>query len=382
MTRRFEIAVWTALAAAAACLCGCASLGLNGNTPYLALGDFITDGATLANPVQQAYPTLVGRRQNAPFQNLANSGDQACDVPARQIFPNGVSPTLATHPVYSVLIGTNDVDNEGAGAYEPVFMQCHQASLGWLALPTEYKILAGQAGFVADGPGAIDATNGWNAWQTAGQGSSVSFTITLAAPGAIYAWPLIDDASDATYTYTLDGVVTGTATAATIPKMATGNGTTRSLGFIRWPAVTAGQHTVTFTQISAGSAGVAVVGVGSPTAEISSASGSGASASGGSGSPPAASDTLPTVLAGTVPRQLHTGANVGCQATDAPCEAYNTDILTDVALFAGDGLNVKVFDTRGYLQGTAEEMSDATHPNAKGQQALSEAVRVAWAAKY
>ncbi len=381
MRRRIQIAVWTTLELAAlVCLCGCAGLALNGNTPYLALGDFITDGATLANPGEQAYPTLVGRQQNAPFHNLANSGDQACDVPARQIFPNAESPTLATHPVYSMLIGTNDVDNKGVGAYEPVFMQCHQATLGWLALPAEYKVLAGQAGFAADGPGETDETNGWNAWQTEGQGSSVSFTITLSAPGAIYAWPLIDDASNATYSYALDGAVTGTATVMTSPKMATGNGTTRSLGFIRWPAVPAGQHTVTFMQTSAGSAGVAVVGVGSPAAQISAKRSAEISAAGESSS--GAAVTLPTVLAGTVPHQLHTGANVGCQATDAPCEQYNTDILADVALFAGDGLNVKVFDTRGYLQGTAEEMSDAIHPNAKGQQALSEAVQAAWAAKY
>lgn len=331
---------------------------MNQKTQYRALGDFITDGATLANPDAEAYPALLSRGQNAPLINFANAGDQACDVAARQIFPNGESPTLATHPVYSLLIGTNDVDNEGAGAYEQTFIACHEAALSWLALPVEYKTLAGASGFVADGPGALDSANGWNAWTTGGEGSSVSFTITTAQAGAIYAWPLMDDASTATYTYALDGAVAGTASVQPSPQMATQNGATRSLGFLRWASVPAGTHAITFTQTSPGGSGVSVVGVGSPAV--------------------GASGQLPTVLAGTVPYQLHTGANAGCQSSDAPCLAYNSDIAADAALLAGDGLNVRLFDTRRYLRGTDEEMSDATHPNARGQQKLSEAVKAAW----
>ncbi len=357
MTLRFQFACLAVLAVLA-CLSGCASVELNSNAPYFALGDFLTDGATLSNPSQQAYPTLVSREKNAPLTNLANAGDQACDVPARQIFPNSVSPTLASHATYSLLIGVNDVDIQGDGAYEQVFVQCHQAALAWLALPAEGKVLAGSAGFVADGPGQIDTTNGWNAWTTQGQGSTVSFTITMTASGPIYAWPLIDDASTATYGYALDGVQTGTSAVQTSPQMATKNGTTRSLGFLRWPWAPAGRHTVTFIQISTGTSGISVVGIGAPSA--------------------LPAGQLPAVLAGTVPYQLHTGQNVGCQATDAPCLAYNSDILADVNMFAGDGLNVLLFDTRQYLQGTAVEMSDAVHPNAKGQEKLSEAVQAAW----
>ncbi|WP_424165193.1 hypothetical protein [Terracidiphilus sp.] len=331
---------------------------LNPNASYLALGDFITDGVMLSNPLQQAYPALVSHEKNAPMTNLAIAGDQACDVSARQIFPNSISPTMAYHSTYSMLIGVNDVDNQGQGAYEQVFIQCHQAALAWLALPAEGKVLAGAAGFVADGPGQIDTTNGWNAWTTQGQGSTVSFTVTLATGGPIYAWPLIDDASTATYGYVLDGVETGTSAVQTTPQIATKNGTTRSLGFLRWPWVQAGSHTITFIQTSAGTVGVSVVGIGAPSA--------------------LPAGQLPTVLAGTVPYQLHTGQNVGCQSTDAPCLAYNSDILADINMFAGDGLNVLLFDTRQYLQATSAEMSDAIHPNAAGQEKLSEAVQAAW----
>ena len=162
MKLRFQIAFFAALVILAL-ISGCASVVLNSNAPYFALGDFLTDGTTLSNPAQQAYPTLVSREENALLTNLANAGDQACDVPARQIFPNSVSPTMASHATYSLLIGVNDVDNQGEGAYEQVFIECHQAALAWLALPTEGKVLAGSAGFVADGAGQMDTTNGWNA---------------------------------------------------------------------------------------------------------------------------------------------------------------------------------------------------------------------------
>ena len=365
MKLRFETVLLAATLFLAA-VSGCVSVVTRGSSLlYFALGDFITDGATLSDPAAQAYPTLVSQQGNARLTNLANAGDQACDVAARQIFPNSVSPTLATRAVYSVLIGVNDVDNQGEGVYEQVFEECHQATLAWLALPAEDKVLAGSAGFEANGPGKIDTSSGWNDWTTEGQGSSVSFTIVTTKAGPVYAWPLIDDASAATYTYALDGVIAGTAAVQTTPRMATQNGTMRSLGFLRWPYLPAGSHTVTFTQTSPGAGGVSVVGIGAPDA-------AGGAASGGQ---------LPVVLAGTVPYQLHTGDNTGCQNTDAPCLAYNSDIQVDVEMMAGDGLNVRLFDTRKYLQATSAEMNDATHPNASGQEKLSQAVEAVWPAR-
>ncbi|HEX8812694.1 MAG TPA: hypothetical protein VF742_11955, partial [Terracidiphilus sp.] len=64
--------------------------------------------------------------------------------------------------------------------------------------------------------------------------------------------------------------------------------------------------------------------------------------------------------------------------TDAPCLAYNADIQLDVEMMAGDGLNVRLFDTRQYLDGTSAEMKDAVHPNANGQEKLSQAVQAVW----
>jgi hypothetical protein len=184
----------------------------------------------------------------------------------------------------------------------------------------------------------------------------VSFPITLTTSGPIYAWVRIGDNNPATYTYSLDGVVLGTASTHTNPSISTQNGSSNSLGFLRLPPVSAGTHVVTFTQTSAGVNGVSVVGIGTPAGPTT--------------------NTLPTVLMGTVPYQYGNGR---CTvADDQPCQEYINDIETDVNILAADGLNVQLFDTRQYMFGTAAEMSDALHPNALGQIELSHSVEALW----
>ena len=65
--------------------------------------------------------------------------------------------------MYTLLIGTNDVDIKGAGSYETVFILCHQAAISWLAVPAEYKVLANGSGVTTSGTGAINSSNNWNA---------------------------------------------------------------------------------------------------------------------------------------------------------------------------------------------------------------------------
>ena len=338
---------------AAMALAGCTSAPV---TQYHAYGASITYGATLSDPATQAYPALVAAYAQVPFKNYASSGDQACDVPPRQIFANKDSPSLATHMEYSVLIGSNDVDTKGIGAYESVFTLCYQATLSWLAVPAEYKILANDSRVTTLGAGAIDSSNNWNAWTTAGQGSSISFPITLTRSGPIYAWPRIDDNNPATFTYSLDGAVLGTASTQTHPSISTQKGTTNSLGFLRLPPVSPGKHLVTFTQTSVGINGVSVVGIGAPAGPTT--------------------NRLPTVLAGTIPYQFNTGQ---CTASsDEPCLQYTQDIEADEKLFSADGLDVRLFDTREYMFGTAAEMNDPLHPNVLGQIELSHSVEASW----
>jgi hypothetical protein len=324
----------------------------------MAYGDSITAGFLLSDPLTQAYPVLVGMYEGVPSVNRGLVGDEACDVPTKQIFQNGDSPSLSPRVASSVLIGTNDVDLKGIGAYEAVFILCHQATLSWLGVPLEHKVLANQSGVQTTGPGSLDTSNNWNSWTTAGQGATVSFTIVTAQQGPIYAWPRISDTNPASYSYSLDGSQVGTGSTQTNPPIDTAEGITQSLGFIRFPPVAAGKHVVTFTQTSSGTNGVSVVGIGAP---------------GGS-----ATNTLPIVFAGTIPYQYYASGGQCTQTNDEPCNEYTQDIEADVTLLSGDGLDIRLFDTRKFMFGTAAEMSDALHPNALGQQELSQAVESVW----
>lgn len=336
-------------------LAGCTSVTL-APRPYHAYGDSITFGYSLAAPATQAYPALVSVDEGVAFANYASGGSQACDIPTNQIFAHKDAPSLASPSRYSVLIGTNDADLKGTGAYEQVFFLCHKAILSWLGVPAEYKVLATDSAVTATGAGSIDASDHWNAWTTGGLGSAMSFPITTTVSGPIYLWPRISDTNPATYTYSLDGVVLGSGNTQTTPAIATYKGTTNSLGFIRLSAVQRGLHVVTFTQTSAGANGVSVVGIGTPTGS--------------------ASGTMPTVLVGTVPYQYNDGQ---CTvSSDEPCLEYTQDIEADVNLFSADGLDVRLFDTRKYMLGTAAEMDDNLHPSALGQIHLSQAVEAVW----
>jgi hypothetical protein len=306
----------------------------------------------------QSYPSLVAIFEHVTFANNALDGDEACDVATRQIFPNGDSPTSAQEPFYTVLVGTNDVDRSDAVAYEATFALCHRAIVSWLGLPIELKVLADSSVVSTSGPGTINKSSYWNAWSTQGQGSAISFKITMSREGPIYAWPIIDDDSGASYSYSLDGTVVGSSDVSPTPKLGTHNRSTQSLGFLRFGPVPAGTHVVTFVQENSGSSGVSIIGIGSPAIS--------------------AFGSLPTVLVGTIPYQYHQSGSGTCTSFDPVCLAYIRDIENNAAQFSTDGLNIKVFDTREYMHGTAAEMNDTLHPNVLGQQEIGHSVEAAW----
>ncbi|UWZ83587.1 SGNH/GDSL hydrolase family protein [Occallatibacter riparius] len=342
-------------------ICGCATLHFRGYPGrYDAFGDSITRGGGLEEP-SQAYPFLVGIAENVQVTDYALGGDQSCDIAARQIFPQGLNPPLADLPISTVLIGTNDVDHRGVGRYEQIFMQCHLAVVTWLGLPAEHKVLAGSPDSSVSGPVEMETFGRFKVWTTRHDGASASFRVGLSKAGSIYAWPLIDDDSDASYSYAIDGKVVEKLRVRPNPLIKTANGTTKSLGFIRITNVDAGQHVVQFTQASAGDRGVSIVGIGSPVVE--------------------SGDVLPVVLLGTIPAQRHTGENIGCLSSDAACLQYTQDITDDLNLLSSDGLNLRLFDTRKYMFGTPREMYDNLHPNAVGHRELARSVEAVWPAK-
>jgi hypothetical protein len=129
--------------------------------------------------------------------------------------------------------------------------------------------------------------------------------------------------------------------------MSTQNGTTESIGFLRLPGIAAGAHTVTFTQTSS-TGTMQIVAIGTP---------------------PGVKRSLPTVIVGDLPNQEAIPGDE-CVLYPANCSAYPPDIQANVALFAGDGLNVIYSENHTYMFGTFAEMNDQLHPNPLGQSEL------------
>ena len=318
---------------------------------YHAFGDSITYGYDLPDRLTQAYPVLISVASGLPLHDYGLDADQACDVPARQLFSNADAPSLEQQGLYTLLISTNDVDHKGIGPYEAVFNLCHQAAISWMALPAEFKVLATASQVSTAGQVILDKTNNWNSLVTMAQNASVSFTFSRTIDGPVYIWHRIIDNNPGTFEYSLDKQVIGSGKTATNPDIFTLNGTNDSLALLRLPRVSSGPHTLTFRQTSEGSAGFAVTAIGLPPGEVQAG--------------------FPRVLVGTTPRQ-EPGAT--CSNSDNPCAVYIADITANVHLIAGDGLDVELFDSRKYTTGTGIDMVDSLHPNPLGHYEIARSV--------
>ena len=121
---------------------------------------------------------------------------------------------------------------------------------------------------------------------------------------------------------------------------------TDSLALLRIPSLGPGAHTFTFTQTSNALSGAAIVAVGTPF----------------TGDPA----LRPRVLVGTIPF----GLNHANENNNLP---YIADQKANVALLAGDGLDVELYDSRTYMTGSTADMLDSRHPNALGHQEIFKA---------
>jgi len=215
-------------------------------------------------------------------------------------------------------------------------------------------VLASSSGVVTNGTGVIETTNNWNSLMTSTLNSSISIPITLASEGPIYIWPRIADNDFGTFSYAIDGTVIGVFNTTPGDAIYTSNGIRNSLGFIRIPGVSAGTHTVSFTQTSSvGTMRIVAIG-----------------------SLPTTNEMLPLVLVGDPPLQL-VMPDAACDTTPSQCEDYLLQIQADVAIFAGDRLNVQFVDNHPYMHATDAEMNDYLHPNPLGHSELRTAFETA-----
>ena len=310
-----------------------------------AFGDSITAAANVSDPSQR-YVNQIASTGGYLSGNYAATSAIACDLLPYQILANGLGPTQASSPLSSVMIGANDLDLHTAQPYEPIFEQCHQAALAWLAIPREYKVLpTDSAVSVVSGTWTSDSTTYHTLFNSSGSGTARFNLTTTGQP--VYLWYLLSDQHNGSFTITLDGVPTGQS-YSTQPSTPINSSNSPSIGYalVRLPA-TQGPHTVDLT---AQSGSVGILAVATPPS-------------------PALASVHPTVLATDVPSQLATNP----AAPAAAIAAYTQDIQNDVALLAGDGLDVRFVPTQPFMQGSAAEMSDQVNPNALGQTHLAQA---------
>ncbi len=169
-----------------------------------------------------------------------------------QIIPNALGTSPAFNPLYSVLIGTNDLASSGTGSHEQLFNLCHQAALAWLAVPPANKTLLATS--IAPGNAAH------------------LILTTTGAPA--YLWYGIQSTTPGSFTVSVDRAspAFGTSTQSAAD----------SYGLLRIPVPT-GSHTF---DITAQSGTITILGIGSP--------------------PPTGG---PTVLAGDIPNQTNGNTN-------------------------------------------------------------------------
>jgi lysophospholipase L1-like esterase len=319
-------------------------------TTYTPFGDSITAG-TGASVQANAYAYLLSSTLTASnLLQYAHGGDMAADMAYTRAL-NWATPRNVGTPMQTLMVGTNEGFYKGVGTYENVYKANLGAAITWLTIPVESKSLAQganctvTAGTFAAESGVTVLNDTVRASTT--NGSALSCTITTSG-GPVYAWYVQSDSDGGTFNASIDGGATTGYTTASTPTIATQNGGTRGVNYIRFSGLTAGPHTVLFTVTSATGAGnsVHIYGLGTPLTQPIFNS--------------------PRLFVGGVPYEL-------ADAASASTAAYNADALSVVNTFAADGLPVAFVDVRQYVKGLAAEMFDTLHPNDTGHRRLANA---------
>ena len=322
-------------------------------TGYTALGDSITNGYPVGATAR--WPQLVANQVGLTLTDPALIGDGACDVFPRQILSHGIATHAQAATLYSLMVGTNDVDTKGIGAYEGLFSACHLADLAWLVIPRENMILAGDAGMSGSGAWSASPDSGnaeftFGGAYASGPGTlSVSPVVAQGLTGG-YVFYTISDTAPASASFDIwdeTGVRLGTYSARPSAAIATQNGTRTTIAAARLP-LTAGRHLLTLSTLSGG---VSVLAVGTL--------------------PSMATSSLSTVLSGDLPNQ----AQAAPVASEANLAAYNADVRKDEGTLITDGAMILHVPNRQYMLGTPGEMApgDSLHLSVLGNQNMAAA---------
>lgn len=322
---------------------------------YIANGDSITFGTGASDPSLD-YVSLVADGVASPtVRNVGIIGAQACDISAptngNGPFDNtdNLNPPQDTNnALQSIMVGTNDANNVGAGPYVNVYKVLQSATLSFIATSNTRKFFGSSFGSVptnwsldtayANNTGLQSTTNGASSvWPIQSYGNAIAIWYRIFATGA------------GSFTYSIDGGTPVSVNSFTTPAVNTGSEFAPSscMGAVFIPGVVAGQHNVTITVTSPTDDGniVGIMAVGSPT-------------------PASQFSGPPVVFAAGVPFQEN-------DAKSADTAAYNQAMIDVTTSMKSMGFNVTFMNVRNYWFGTPSEMYDSLHPNDLGHSEIA-----------
>ena len=300
------------------------------------------------NRVAAIFGIIPVNPATATFANRAYTGDQACDAAAKLFTYDYPSPT-AQQPFRAVMIGTNDANTKGAGAYEATFNTCDQGFVSWSTVPSNFKVLASTG--TTSGTCSSDTTYAAATGEKCTANAS-TITVSLTTTGGpVYIWPRYIDSDAGTWTYAIDGGSAVSVSTALTTAISTLNSLTTAPGLIRVTGVAAGAHSIVFTQTHSGT--MSIMGVGTPS-NLAVKSG------------------LPYLADMAIFNQFN-----GVKQSDV--DAYNADISANLALLTGDGLQLYYVPTNKFVQMTTAANDDepgngGLHINAAGGGEVAQAV--------
>lgn len=338
---------------------------------YIAFGDINTYRAQTTVSPWQSYPTLIANHSNLGlttyFENNFTTYD--CDVVNDEIFGGSsappYNPNTEINPLVTWLPGVLN-PTFGAGAYQNNLAdtnRCRLAGLTWLAEPAQYKTLAQT--FSTSGTWANDTSYGGAMGITTTQNAASATTTITTFGGPVYlAYKLqavtTQTASGGTFSYSLGGTITGSATSAGnsawtyVTTCGAGGGlcpTSKAPAAVRIPStgtLPAGTYglSVNVTSASSSNNPVTLLGAWTPPGK--------AYLSGN-----------PTVFYGG---QIFEQNN----AQSAAVAAFNAaEMLMANNLFS-DGLSVDFVNVQNYINSTTD-MASTLNPNSAGQFKLAQA---------
>ncbi len=319
--------------------------GINSETNF---GDSITCGIG-AMPANQGYSSLLDTAIGKAAKNYCRPGDQAADLARVWVYPK-TTPTLGSHQLYTVLIGTNDANSCGSstGCIEN-WKQSLESSLAWLAMPSQDKTFPATA-TARTGTWTSDLTNGL---KTTEKDASLTFTVKQTIAGRLmYVGYRIFDTTSTIHgaaSLFVDGAEVKILSSAVTSghSLSTNNGTKDTIVVASLPLGAVGKHTVKLVVTSQSGEEFSLQWLG-----VSSTNYRGNTAA-------------PHVVVGSITRS-------GSSTLNGTIANYNSALSSLVSSLTSEGLHISIAPTSTALN-TSTDLWDEFHPNNGGHLKVAKA---------